>query len=966
MADLKISALNSLAGADLVAADVVAVVDDSASETKKLTVSDLIANGTTLISDATIPSAKILFSAGSIATASVADSGITTAKVADSSITAAKLADNSSVTLVSTLPASGDFTGQIALDTDDNSIVVWNGSAWLSPVASGSINVVNGSNTGEVNIVATTSGSTVTISATLDNTTAAAQFLAGPTGAGGTVGYRAIIGTDLPTASTTAKGGVIVNGNGLTMSSDTIAINNTVTAETSENHIVQYDANGLITSGRAIVAADVPSATSTTVGVIKPGSGLGVTGAGELNHDNSVTAGTASKVTFDTEGHITGTESLVAVDIPDLDAAKITTGTLPTARIASDAITAEKLADKSTTTIAELTPSGGTFIGQGHLNSISGDFLIWDGNVWQPIGVSVGEIVLAGTYDANTNLMATVTSEGTALSFVVGSALPSASSANKGYYVVVSTAGTGTSPAPTVSLNPPDFLLSTGTAYTEIDVSSTVTAQQAANVAFTAAGNIAATNVQSAIEELDSEKISSASPSLTGTVSIGTGGTIQFEGATDNAFETTLTVVDPTADRSLSLPNVSGTLVSSGDTGTVTSAMIADGTIVNADISASAEIAVSKLANGTARQLLQTDVAGSGVEFTSNVDVPGTLDVTGTATLDSALHVTGNTAMGHTSPSHKLDVRVNNTAAARIGGTAFAMEIGQLGSSSSPGFNAVGSSASMLFRIGGTEAMRIDSNRRVGIGTASPSYLLDVYTQSNDIARFSGINGGSLLFRNASTNKVSLNAQSGDFLTFGTNGNSERLRIDTSGRVLINTSIEGEASAENLTIGDSSDCGISLRSGSTSSGKISFSDAYAGAAEYAGFLEYDHNVNALLLGTNSVERLRIDSSGRVGIGTNSPSDVLTVAGTDAFIKVDRSNGNPGIDFRYNGSTTNRGLIDVTSTGALKFAAGGNTERMRIDSSGNVGIGTTSPSAKLDVAGEVQCDSLDVDGAADML
>ena len=423
MADLKISALNSLAGADLVAADVVAVVDDSASETKKLTVSDLIANGTTLISDATIPSAKILFSAGSIATASVADSGITTAKVADSSITAAKLADNSSVTLVSTLPASGDFTGQIALDTDDNSIVVWNGSAWLSPVASGSINVVNGSNTGEVNIVATTSGSTVTISATLDNTTAAAQFLAGPTGAGGTVGYRAIIGTDLPTASTTAKGGVIVNGNGLTMSSDTIAINNTVTAETSENHIVQYDANGLITSGRAIVAADVPSATSTTVGVIKPGSGLGVTGAGELNHDNSVTAGTASKVTFDTEGHITGTESLVAVDIPDLDAAKITTGTLPTARIASDAITAEKLADKSTTTIAELTPSGGTFIGQGHLNSISGDFLIWDGNVWQPIGVSVGEIVLAGTYDANTNLMATVTSEGTALSFVVGALL---------------------------------------------------------------------------------------------------------------------------------------------------------------------------------------------------------------------------------------------------------------------------------------------------------------------------------------------------------------------------------------------------------------------------------------------------------------------------------------------------------------------------------------------------------------
>ena len=69
MADLKISELNALAGADLVSADVVAVVDSSASETKKLTVGDLIANGVTVISDATIPSAKILFAAEAVDTA---------------------------------------------------------------------------------------------------------------------------------------------------------------------------------------------------------------------------------------------------------------------------------------------------------------------------------------------------------------------------------------------------------------------------------------------------------------------------------------------------------------------------------------------------------------------------------------------------------------------------------------------------------------------------------------------------------------------------------------------------------------------------------------------------------------------------------------------------------------------------------------------------------------------------------
>ena len=76
MADLKISELNALAGADLVSADVVAVVDSSASETKKLTVGDLIANGVTVISDATIPSAKILFAAGAVDTAELAASAV--------------------------------------------------------------------------------------------------------------------------------------------------------------------------------------------------------------------------------------------------------------------------------------------------------------------------------------------------------------------------------------------------------------------------------------------------------------------------------------------------------------------------------------------------------------------------------------------------------------------------------------------------------------------------------------------------------------------------------------------------------------------------------------------------------------------------------------------------------------------------------------------------------------------------
>ncbi len=70
--------------------------------------------------------------------------------------------------------------------------------------------------------------------------------------------------------------------------------------------------------------------------------------------------------------------------------------------------------------------------------------------------------------------------------------------------------------------------------------------------------------------------------------------------------------------------------------------------ITNADISATAEIAVSKLADGAARQLLQTDAAGTGVEWASNVDIPGTLDVTGAATFDAAVTIAGDLTVNGT------------------------------------------------------------------------------------------------------------------------------------------------------------------------------------------------------------------------------------------------------------------------------------------------------------------------------
>ena len=71
-----------------------------------------------------------------------------------------------------------------------------------------------------------------------------------------------------------------------------------------------------------------------------------------------------------------------------------------------------------------------------------------------------------------------------------------------------------------------------------------------------------------------------------------------------------------------------------------TNITVSDGTVTNSKLSGN--IAVDKLANGTARQLLQSNSGGDDVEWTSNVDVPGTLDVTGAATFDSTVNVVGS------------------------------------------------------------------------------------------------------------------------------------------------------------------------------------------------------------------------------------------------------------------------------------------------------------------------------------
>ena len=646
MADAKISALTQLAGGDLAAGDLLAVVDNSASETKSLTVSDLVANGVTLISDDTIPGAKILFGADAsnkFPTEGIADDAITTAKIADDAVTSAQLADESTVDLVTTLPASGAFAGQLALDTDDNKLYLWDGSAWQDIKGAGSVNAVTGATSGALSINVSTEGDTVEITANVVNTSSANQFLAGPISAGGAVAYRTIDGSDIPVATDSSKGGVIVNAEGLRMDSNTIEIDNDVTASTT-HHVVTYDEKGLITGGRLLAASDLPLATSSSRGAVIPGTGLSVDTDGSLDHTNTVATGTYTKVTVDAQGHVSTGATLAATDIPDLPASRITSGTFGSSLLGSQTVTAGKLADQSTVkfggagaTDNVVTFPEGDFKGQFFFDeSTDGDLYIYTGESFQPITVLSGNLVNAGTYDAQENTLTSVTTQGSAAGFTAGSALPVPALSNLNYYVVVDTGGTGSGTAPAVVLQPPDMLVSlgTGSTFSFIDVSGTIQGQSASNITVVATGNINQTDVQAALQELDTEKLAVAGGTLTGNLNLGANVDIVYEGAEADDYETTITVVDPTADHTITFPDVTGNVVTTGDSGTVTSTMIANTTIVNGDISNTADIAVSKLATGANNQLLQTSSDGTAVEFTDDVDIPGTLDVSGVATFD--------------------------------------------------------------------------------------------------------------------------------------------------------------------------------------------------------------------------------------------------------------------------------------------------------------------------------------------
>ena len=208
----------------------------------------------------------------------------------------------------------------------------------------------------------------------------------------------------------------------------------------------------------------------------------------------------------------------------------------------------------------------------------------------------------------------------------------------------------------------------------------------------------------------------------------------------------------------------------------------------------------------------------------------------------------------------------------------------------------------------------INSSGNLGLGTTSPTHPLDAHTSGTEIARFQGANDARLKLRNSTSNLFLAYTDSGDAFQLGTGGQNPRVHITSGGNVGINTTNP----TEQLTLGD---------------GDLKFFHSNAANAHRTTFIEFGNSSNRITSETNygsdsssnytaglkfttknyngssfqTINALSLQANGRVGIGTTSPSQKLTVA---------YNNGSPW-------STSSLGVgMKIENTNAVNGVAAG--------------------------------------------
>jgi len=261
----------------------------------------------------------------------------------------------------------------------------------------------------------------------------------------------------------------------------------------------------------------------------------------------------------------------------------------------------------------------------------------------------------------------------------------------------------------------------------------------------------------------------------------------------------------------------------------------------------------------------------------------------------------------------------------------------------------------------GNDSVLSLSTTRVGIGNTAPTALLTagaittLVTDGTTAVTPEGVNVHiteaskyAMGIKNADASGDGLIIQAGDasddfaLRVEDYDSANDLLVVQGGGAVGIGTASPSNYYSTTLVVDAPDEDGITVVSPTTGTGYLMFADGTSGNARYRGYISYAHASDKLQFATGGSPRMSIDSSGNVGIGM-TPAKLLDLQASD----------NLALRY-YNGATFKAGVevattigdmisgaavddLAIRSNANMLFSTGGNTERMRIDSSGNVTI-----------------------------